>query len=484
MIRKVVRKNKFLWISALFLSFLFLGTYPFIDQFFGHSLPKLEQVYGTDNLVPVVVLGSGPAGLSAALYTARAKLPTVVLTGDNPGGQLADVREIENWPGKKKASGADTMDDLTEQAKHFGATILLDTVKKVDLSKWPFDIETENGEKLKAMALIVATGRIPKTLDVPGVKKYWGKGIGTCTICEAPFHKGHVVAVVGGGDTAADRVLQLTTYAKKVYMFVKESQLDASGTVQEYLKNTKNIEVMLNTEVQEIKGSDEGLTTAVIVNNKTGKVSELPIRGLYFAIGYHPNSDIVKDFVQTDSKGFIKLEGRTQKTDIPGVFAAGDVSEPYGKAGVAIGAGVKAGIDTIDFFLDIGFNRDISQKLTGRFFTKKKLAEHRIPLVSSLSQLQEFINNNEFVVVDFFADYCPTCKALLPHLKEIGSQYADLIKIIKVDYEKSREIGEKYQVKSVPYFLIFKNGQLVSQEQKIYTKQQLKQFIEKAMQEK
>lgn len=449
--------------------------------FYQRQLPDIMQAKDQKNLVPVLIIGSGPAGLSAALYTARAGLPTTVLAGHNPGGQLADVRQIENWPGKQKASGADTMDDLFQQAKRFGAVIIPDNACLVNLSQWPFTIKTEHHQTLHALAVIIATGRIAKRLHVPGVETYWGKGIGTCTICDAPFHKNQIVGVVGGGDTAGDHALQLASYAQKVYMIVRDKELDASEAVQEYVKETKKIEILYNTEVVRADGNAQGLSKVTIKNNQTGKTQELPLRGLYFAIGYHPNSELVKKQIKTDAEGFIMLCGRTQKTTIPGIFAAGDVTDKrYGKAGVATGSGVKAGMDAIEFLQDIGFNQS-KKELADNFYRYEAHKSKEIPCISSAEEFNQLIKNNKLVLVDFYSKFCPSCKTLLTYVQEAASQYEDKLKIVKVDTDVLTQITDEYQVSSVPYILIFKDGTVSERTGAIRTRQDVQKLIEKVL---
>ena len=443
------------------------------------DIPDIKQANDVKNVVPVLVLGSGPAGLSAGMYTARAKFPTVVLSGPVSGGQLTDVRQIENWPGKERMSGIDAIEDLREQAERFSTVILNDSAKKVNLSTWPFIVQTEAGLQLRPLSLIIATGRIAKRLLVPGIQQYWGKGIGTCTICEAPFHKGHVVAVVGGGDTAGDRAQQLAAHAQKVYMIVRNPELDASGTVQDYINATKNITVLYNSELKAVDGNDKTITSATVYNYKTDKIFKFPLKGLYFAIGYHPNSEVIKHALKTDSDGFIILNGRTHQTSVPGVFAGGDiVDKRYGKAGVATGSGIKASLDAIDFLQDIGFTTDTAKRLEPQFFTQAQ-TKKEIPLITTLQELNQKIRENKgLILIDVYTTYCPSCKSLIPLLKEIASEYAGSLAIFKVDQEKSQDIIKRFQVPSVPYLLLFKNGKLIEEIKGVRTKQDLKSIIE------
>jgi len=474
----MVKKNtKFLVLLAILSTFM--GAYGFFSLFH-RPKPNLQKALQKKDLVPVLVIGSGPAGLSAAMYTARAKLPTIVLAGDQPGGTLADIREIENWPGKKKTSGEEAIDDLEGQAQHFGATILNDSATDIDLSSWPFVVKTRDGKTFNVMSLILATGRIAKKLNVPGVEEFWGHGVGVCTICDAPFHKGQEVAVVGGGDTAGDRALQLAAFANKVYMVVKDHELDASGYVQDYLKKNKKIEILYNTELVSVQGDNDAVTGAKIFNNKTGKTKKLPIKGLYFAIGWHPNSDLVQKSLKLTNGNFIWVDGQTQQTSEPGVFATGDVAtDPrYGKAGVATGSGVKGGLDAIKFLQSIGFNPATAEKYKDICYkpTKEDLIE--LETVNNLSQLNTLLQTAKTpVIVDFYTDYCPTCKALMPHLKTLAAQYTDKITIIKVDYDNAQSIVQHFNIPSVPYFATFKDGKLFKKTKKVGTKQDLENLI-------
>jgi thioredoxin reductase (NADPH) len=426
---------------------------------------SIAQAQSVKNLVPVVVIGSGPSGLSAALYTARAKFKTIVFTGAQPGGELTGVREIENWPGKEKLTGIHAVDDLTAQAQHFGAEIINDTVKTINLKKWPFEITTEDGKTVNALAIIFATGGIAKKLKVPGALEYWGKGVGSCTICEAPFQKGKDVTVVGGGDTSADRALQLSAYANNVYLVVREPRLTACGTVQDYLKKATNIHILLNTQLLEIKGNDDGVSAMVTKNLKTNKDTETPIKALYFAIGYQPNSDLIKSSVKTDKEGFIVVEPYGQKTNMPGIFAAGNVAlsdKAYGKAGVATGSGVKAGMDAIEFLENIGFVSEVAEKMESQFFVDEH-AQTPIKGITTKEELTRTIGEhpNKYILIDFYGEYCPMCRKMMPTLQTLAKERAENLVIIKAEQTKSAALTKQFNVTSVPCLFLLKNGKKV-----------------------
>lgn len=338
---------------------------------------RIENAFNKKNIIPVAIIGGGPAGLSAGVYASRAKMRTILFAGSEPGGELTGVKLIENWPGRSSSTGSEVIESLTKQAEHFGAQLVEETINKVDFNEWPFVLTTDAGNTIYALAVIIATGGIARRLPLPGVEKYWGKGVGSCTICEAPFYKNKDVAVVGGGDTSGERALQLAAYAKNVYLIVRESTLQACGTVQDYLKKATNIQIMLNTRLEEIKGDNEAVSS-MIIKESSGNKKEIPIKGLYFAIGYIPNSALFKSFLKLDSDNFIKVECTTQKTSIPGIFAAGNVAssdKEYGKAGIAIGSGVKAGMDAISFLEKIGFTQEKAEKMAPQFFVPTQSLE-------------------------------------------------------------------------------------------------------------
>lgn len=432
-------------------------------------------------LIPVAVIGGGPAGLSAALYTARAQLKTIVFAGAQAGGELMGVKEIENWPGKEKMSGMQVMDDMIQQADHFGAQVINEQVVAIDVSRWPFAVRTEGGKLVYALSVILAMGGIAKRLAIPGAQEYWGKGVGSCTICEAPFQKGKDVAVVGGGDTSAERARQLAVYANKVYMIVREEKLQACATVQDYLKALANIQILLATSLEEIKGNDQGVTGMIIKDLKTSTKKEVPIGALYFAIGYTPNSALVSQLVTTDRDGFICVECLSQKTSVPGVFAAGNVAasdKAYGKAGVATGSGVKAGMDAISFLESLGYSKKIEQELAPQFYHDS--SQPFLPLILSAQELEAYQKKqpSKMLLLYFFADHCPTCRKMGAALLSMQSGYEGKIAMIKVDQSKSTDINKKYQVTAVPTVVILKNDAMVWQKTGMIDEKLLKEKLD------
>lgn len=301
--------------------------------------------------VKCLIIGSGPAGYTAAIYASRANLNPVVYEGVQPGGQLTTTTEIDNFPGYPQGiTGTEMMEDLKKQAERFGTEVRYGAVTKVDFSNRPFVLEIDGSRNIEADTVIIATGATAKYLGLPSEEKFRGQGVSACATCDGFFYRKKDVAVVGGGDTACEEATYLAGLCNKVYMIVRRDVLRASKAMQERVLNIPNIEVLWNTNTKEILGDEFGVTGASLVNNKTGEEMEIKIHGFFLAIGHHPNSEVFKEFVQTNQEGYIITEGKSQKTNVPGVFAAGDVQDPtYRQAIAAAGSGCRAAMDAEKF---------------------------------------------------------------------------------------------------------------------------------------
>ena len=303
----------------------------------------------SENKTKCLIIGSGPAGYTAAIYTSRANLSPILYEGLQPGGQLTITTEVENFPGYPEGvTGPQLMEDLRRQAERFGTDMRAGLVTSVDFNKKPLEATIEDGTIIKADTIIIATGASAKYLGLPDEKKYNGLGVSACATCDGFFYHKKVVAVVGGGDTACEEALYLSNLASKVYMIVRKDYLRASQVMQKRVFDKENIEVLFNTNTVGLFG-EEFLEGAHLVEHKgTDKEREfdITIDGFFLAIGHKPNTDIFRDFINLDETGYIKLEGPTSATNIPGVFAAGDVADPrYRQAISAAGMGCRAALD-------------------------------------------------------------------------------------------------------------------------------------------
>lgn len=300
----------------------------------------------------LIIIGSGPAGLTGAIYGSRGGLKTLVVTGFPWGGNLMLSSEVENYPGFPDAvPGPAIITKIREQAKRLGAEFVEDMVTDLDTSKRPFTLETQKGQTYTAKTVIIATGSKPRMLEVPGEKELLGKGVSVCATCDAAFFKDKTVGIVGGGDVAAEEAIFLTKFAQKVYLIHRRDKLRATKALEKRILSNPKIEALWNKTVAEIKGKDR-VKSVVLKDTQTGKEKELVLDGIFIAIGYTPQTELVKGNLELDENGYIKLVKETQ-TSVPGIFAAGDVTDSrYQQAVTSAGEGAKAAIDALKF-LDV-----------------------------------------------------------------------------------------------------------------------------------
>ncbi len=300
--------------------------------------------------IKCLIIGGGPAGYTAAVYAARAELSPVVYEGVQPGGQLTTTTDIENYPGfENGVSGSALMETMKAQAVRLGADVRTGAVTSADLSSRPFRITIDGTSEIMAQTLVIATGATAKYLGLPSETKFKGMGVSACATCDGFFYRKKTVAVVGGGDTACEEATYLAGLCKKVYMIVRRDVLRASKAMQERVAATQNIEILWNCNTQEVLGDASGVTGVRLVKND-GEIFDIAVDGFFLAIGHHPNSEIFSKWVDVDKEGYIVTDGKTSKTNVDGVFAAGDVQDPiYRQAITAAASGCRAAMDAEKF---------------------------------------------------------------------------------------------------------------------------------------
>ena len=318
----------------------------------------LIQIKILMEVLKTLIIGSGPAGYTAAIYAARADLKPVLYTGMEPGGQLTTTTEVDNFPGYPEGiDGPTMMVQLQQQAERFGTEIRVEMIEKVELAKIPKGIHrafTAGGTELRAKTIIISTGATAKYLGLPSEQRLRGGGVSACAVCDGFFYKGQEVAIVGGGDTAAEEATYLANICSKVTMLVRRDEMRASKAMQHRVNNTPNIDLRYNTEIEEVIG-DQVVEGLKMKNNQTQTVDEISISGLFIAIGHKPNTEIFKGQLDMDEAGYLTTEGKTTKTNLPGVFASGDVQDKdYRQAITAAGTGCMAALDAERYLQSIG----------------------------------------------------------------------------------------------------------------------------------
>lgn len=299
----------------------------------------------------MLIIGSGPAGYTAAIYAGRAGFTPILYTGGQPGGQLTTTNDVENFPGYPDGiNGPQMMMDLQKQAERFGTKVNYGLVTAVDFSVYPLKVTVDEKDTVLAETVIVATGASAKYLGIPSEEKFANRGVSACAVCDGYFYRGKEVAVVGAGDSAAEESTYLSKLCTKVHLIVRRDEMRASKIMQQRVLNTPNIQIHWNTETDEILGDESGVTGVRLLDTKTGKKSEISVQGFFLAIGHKPNTDIFKGQLDMDESGYVKVIPGSTRTNVAGVFAVGDVADRiYRQAITAAGSGCMGALDAEKF---------------------------------------------------------------------------------------------------------------------------------------
>ena len=444
----------------------------------------------------LVIIGSGPAGFTAAIYAGRANLKPLVFEGYErggiPGGQLMTTTEVENFPGFPQGiTGPQLMDRMKAQAVRWGAELYTEDVISVDLSQRPFTVKSEERE-VKTHAIVIATGATAKRLNLPGEAKYWSNGVSACAICDgaSPLFKNVELAVIGAGDTAAEEAIYLTKYGNRVHLLVRRDKMRASKAMQQRVLEHPKIRVHWNTEALDVFGSDR-MEGVKIVNNETGEKSDLPVGGLFYAIGHTPNTDLFRGQLKLDDKGYIVTEDFV-KTSVEGVYAVGDVQDhEFRQAITAAGSGCMGAMLAERWLAEQNLAREFSQQeeeaksqesetedVTDTEDTFNLDATHH---VGGYALRRLYHDSDRLIMVKYASPTCGPCHTLKPILKKVANEYDGKIHYVEIDIEQDPDIAQNAGIIGTPTIQFFKDKGLIAQMKGVKRKSEYREAIEANM---
>ncbi len=438
-----------------------------------------------ESIVPIVIIGGGVGGLTAAVYAAQSSIPCLVIEGPKPGGALSQSHSVRNWPGTFDAPGKDIVDSIRDQAIKRGVSIIQESVTRIDVNKWPRIIEVEDLKNpavkrtIRALAVIIATGSEPNMLPIS--REYWGKGVSNCAVCDGGLYKNKNVIVVGGGDAAVLEANYLAEIADKVIVVVRRDVFRCNDKqALASMLGRNNVAVLFNTEVHAIEGDGSKITHVSLRNNKTGQEQKQSADGVFLAIGSHPNSDLFKEQLACDDHGYIMLK-KYQETSVDGVFAAGNVCNPdYAQAVIAAGDGCKAALQALKFLRDAKFvhtkqvaeqNKDTHGN-SGDIGNdsdethKESTSVARVAEIYTEKDVDALVYRSDRpVVVDMFSTLCIPCQKMAPIVAQSAQEFNGRVAFVKLNVANKSVSLKKMldqlggvSVNAVPTFLLVANG--------------------------
>jgi thioredoxin reductase (NADPH) len=442
----------------------------------------------------LVIIGSGPAGYTAAIYAARANLKPLMLEGFQagglPGGQLMTTTEVENFPGFPEGiTGPQLMDRMKAQAERWGAELYTEDVTFVDLSQHPFIVRSEERE-VRANSIVIATGATAKRMGLPNEKVFWSHGISACAICDGatPLFHGAELAVVGGGDSAAEEAVYLTKYGDRIHMIIRSDKMRASKAMQDRVLNNPRITMHWNSEPVDVFGENGRMTGVKLRDTKTGEERDLHVKGLFYAIGHKPNTELFKGQLELDDVGYVVTKHGVE-TSVEGVYAAGDVQDhEYRQAITAAGTGCMAAMLAERWLSVHGLIQEYHQQMP---------SSETLPTTEVTVALEEAFNLNNtrheggfalrklfhesdrLLVVKYVSPNCGPCHTLKPILNKVVDEFDGKIHFIEIDIDKDRDVAANAQVVGTPTVQFFKDKELVEQVQGVKQKSEFRKIIER-----
>ncbi|XP_042056661.1 thioredoxin reductase NTRC-like [Salvia splendens] len=441
----------------------------------------------------VVIIGSGPAGYTAAIYAARANLKPVVFEGFQvggvPGGQLMTTTEVENFPGFPEGiTGPDLMDRMRKQAERWGAELHQEDVEFIDLKNRPFTVKSSE-RKVNCHSIIYATGATARRLGLPREEEFWCRGISACAICDgaSPLFKGQVLAVVGGGDTATEEALYLTKYARHVHLLVRKDHLRASKAMQDRVLNNPNVTVHFNTEALDVVSNNKGQMSGILVRKiDTSEESVLEVKGLFYGIGHSPNSQLLEGQVDLDSTGYVLVQEGSAKTSVEGLFAAGDVQDhEWRQAVTAAGSGCIAALSVERYLtsenLLIEFHQPVTEEVKKEFTDRDVQEGFDMTITKHKGQyaLRKLYHESpRLVCVLYTSPTCGPCRTLKPILSKVIDEFNQHVHLVEIDIEEDPEIAEAAGIMGTPCVQFFKDKEMIRTVSGVKMKKEYREFIE------
>ncbi len=438
----------------------------------------------------LVIIGSGPAGYTAAIYAGRANLKPVVFEGFQagglPGGQLMTTTEVENFPGFPQGiTGPQLMDNMKAQARKWGAQLYTEDVIAVDLSQRPLIIRSQERE-VKAHSLIIATGATAQRLGLPSENQFWNRGISACAICDGvlPMFRGVELVVIGAGDSAAEEAIFLTKYASQVHLLVRSQKMRASKTMQDRVLHHPKIKVHWHTEAVDVVGEDY-MTGLQVRNNQTGEESTIPAKGLFYAIGHKPNTELFQGQLELDKMGYVRTKEGSQEGSVDGVFAAGDVQDhEFRQAITAAGTGCMAAMLAERWLSAKGLIQEFHQSQEQAAQVETQITEIAIEFNLQTTRHEGgyalrklFHESDRLLLVKYISPGCGPCHTLKPILNKVVDEFDGRIHFVEIDIDKDRDIAENAGVIGTPTVQLFKDQELVKEVRGVKQKSEYRQLI-------